>query len=1337
MSANGWSLGPAVLDLAGNHPIYDRFSTGQTSQVGSAVALANDALGNAYCLNGGTIYERVGNAWTPAGSARALASDAFGNVYCLSGTTIYERAGSGWATVGTASSLVGDGGMAVYCLTAGTIYERTGGTWTAVGSASALVSDLGGAVYSLAGGRIFQRAGTTWALVGFGSALSADPSSTVYCVAGATIYQHAGSSWAALPTVRPSDGSLWFLALPQVDSADDHPIYEVYGSQLNLAGAGTALAGGAGGNVFSLAGGSVYQRTASTWSTVGSGSALVADVYGNVYCQAGTTIFQRAGTTWVAVGSGLDLVGDGGGSVYSLSGQTIYQRSGPVWAVAGVASALAGDTLGNVYCLADGAIYQRVGGNWLLVGTGSALVQDEGGNVYCLAGGTVYQRVGGTWSAVGGGSALVADGADNVYCLAGDQVFQRVGGTWSIVGQASVLAGDGSGDVFSLAGGTVFQREGNSWSTLPSIRANDGTVWFLGTASAGGGGNHATYQFVNGHMQLTGFASALVGDALGNVYSLAGTTIYQRVGGSWVAIGSASVLVSDNVSVYCLAGGAVYERTGNGWSRVGTGSALVADSTGTLYAFAGTSFFQRTGPGWTAVPTVRAADGTLWFLATPPGTSPGWHAVYQFTAAGLSKGSTAATQLAVDPAGEVVILQGPYEYAYILASGLEIGGGAFSSTSGEQFVLDAQGQLYGLLNGTLTVSRDSGSNPQTLATGVSQMAADAAGEIVALQGPRQYLYFSGGVETSGTGSNDTFSLDSRGELYTLSGSILTVAATSHSTPQTVASGVQALTYRVDGGVSWLRSDGTVWQTSGGVPIQIGQGGIETANGEVWFLGLGTVAGTTDHLVYELSFNAPQARQGAFNRILAWEGTSVWVADANNNVFVDVPGSYGWASVDRVITRNGDIWFLGQSNTTNSGAKNLYHYTGQTLSQASAVSSLFSQIASTDGTDVWLLTPAGQLERWDGTQIVQDTTLTTQSGTIWTLGPEDNSMFADGTWTVWRYDGVQVTYMYEDADYLIGAQGDDVTIQLGDGSLLEWNGSEWIAPNLNQGGSQSFVNWESVLSQSQLPSNTPSLSWSTTIDVSQSQVANDIVNFLKGMAQGNEGDAGVNELSIDLATGNVTGSFWIRNHQSWGNSLPSWLDTAYDYTVTGNLVYNFYTNDFSGTTIDLGHGINRDAQALYEASQGDFTSLIADCTGFTQVSNYDDIQQSFANQYGAGNVYMASHNFVDWAGPETLVTWTAEAVASAGSSLAAVPAEVADHLSVESTGIAAWLSSRLQNASTEVADQITNALASQRNIDTPLFSVQWQTVQYRYVSDVLSSVETPPISHLGFVIILKV
>jgi hypothetical protein len=269
---------------------------------------------------------------------------------------------------------------------------------------------------------------------------------------------------------------------------------------------------------------------------------------------------------------------------------------------------------------------------------------------------------------------------------------------------------------------------------------------------------------------------------------------------------------------------------------------------------------------------------------------------------------------------------------------------------------------------------------------------------------------------------------------------------------------------------------------------------------------------------------------------------------------------------------------------------------------------------------------------------------------------------------------------------------------------------------------------------------PSIPTDGNIDLSQTSIAQKVVSKLYNLAQGNERSAGVDSLSVDLGSGDVSGTFWVRHRQVAQNPISSVIDgvtgwqtdVVYDDTMHGSFDYNVYSQQLTGT-LDLGHGVTLDLTDVEEALQGDVTNLLEDVAGIQRTSGYNDWIHSQPGQ----NIYYASQNFVDWAGPETVASWTAEAIATGGTSLASIPADVAAHLSAEASGIANWLSAKLGSAAADFANQVVNALASQQNISTPYFDIRWQKIDYTYASVLFPGLQTPPVSHLGFEIVLHV
>jgi len=270
---------------------------------------------------------------------------------------------------------------------------------------------------------------------------------------------------------------------------------------------------------------------------------------------------------------------------------------------------------------------------------------------------------------------------------------------------------------------------------------------------------------------------------------------------------------------------------------------------------------------------------------------------------------------------------------------------------------------------------------------------------------------------------------------------------------------------------------------------------------------------------------------------------------------------------------------------------------------------------------------------------------------------------------------------------------------------------------------------------------PGLSLVKMIDMANTGVARKIEDKLRSLAQGNEKSAEVTRITVDRATGDVTGGFKVRHRQVWKVWNPirrrneKWV--AYDLTQSGNFRFNIFSLDVRGS-LNLGRGIRVNLQDLKRLSEGDLTPLWSAATALQQRSNYDGRVADIRARHGAENVYVAPKSFVDWMGPSTLVRWGAEAVLSSGASLSTIPAEVANKVRAEALGIRNWLTARLRDGATveAITDRIVGALANRGNIEDSQFSIRWSKVDYWYESNVVAGIRSQRIEHGMYSIVLK-
>jgi hypothetical protein len=265
---------------------------------------------------------------------------------------------------------------------------------------------------------------------------------------------------------------------------------------------------------------------------------------------------------------------------------------------------------------------------------------------------------------------------------------------------------------------------------------------------------------------------------------------------------------------------------------------------------------------------------------------------------------------------------------------------------------------------------------------------------------------------------------------------------------------------------------------------------------------------------------------------------------------------------------------------------------------------------------------------------------------------------------------------------------------------------------------------------------PGLSLEKMVDMANTEVARKIEDKLRSLAQGNERSAQVARITVNRATGDVTGGFKVRHRQVW--KTPFGKVVAYDLTQSGNFTFNIFSLDVRGS-LNLGRGIRVNLADLKALSEGDLTPLWTAAVSARQRSNYDGRVADIRARHGAENVYVAPKSFVDWMGPSTLVRWGAEAVLSSGASLSTIPAEVANKVRAETLGITNWLRARVSNAATveAVAGRIIGALANRGNIEDPQFSIRWSKVDYWYESNVVAGIRSQRIEHGMYSIVLKI
>ena len=254
--------------------------------------------------------------------------------------------------------------------------------------------------------------------------------------------------------------------------------------------------------------------------------------------------------------------------------------------------------------------------------------------------------------------------------------------------------------------------------------------------------------------------------------------------------------------------------------------------------------------------------------------------------------------------------------------------------------------------------------------------------------------------------------------------------------------------------------------------------------------------------------------------------------------------------------------------------------------------------------------------------------------------------------------------------------------------------------------------------------------------------NAIGKFLGSVAQGNKGRGGVKSMTLNMNTGDIRGSIYVRHWHQW-----SYVDifgtrqyqTAYDWTWKGKFAFN-PKRATGHAVIDVGKGGKFNSKRIEQILGGDLSEILNmipnPVNSQKQFRNdYDHIRDSYYRNHGQPNVYFASKRFVDWASPERAGNWIQTGFASGGpAAVAQAMKEVKRESFREFSNLASWLSSRGVSDAKSVATQ----LLSGEKVGWPYMTVKWQTVGYYSRTFVAGRPVTPEIGvrHGAFVIIWK-
>ncbi len=382
-----------------------------------------------------------------------------------------------------------------------------------------------------------------------------------------TIWQHnGGTSWQPISggdvTTVTVDGAGHLFAL-----SNNGIVYRYPGSgtvwqpisgndvrQLVTAEKGSLFALSTNGIVYR------YPGSGGVWTPISGNDVrqLVVDGSGTPFALSSNGIVYRypgSGSVWTPV-SGNDvrqLAVDGSGTPYALSSNGVvyrYPGSGSTWqpVSSNDVQQIVVDAAGTLYSLsfANHTIWQHVSANvWTPICSPdvAAIAVDGAGILYSLsfANHTIWQHNGGaSWQPICSPDVadIATDWTGTLYSLSfvNDTVWRHLSANhWAPISGSDVtcLAADETGTLYAVGNnGTVYRypSSGTVWQPIGAnaITASDGSIWFLGTATVDGAGNHAIYRLSSGQFaQLPGSAARLtlngasvMGQASGGGFSL-------------------------------------------------------------------------------------------------------------------------------------------------------------------------------------------------------------------------------------------------------------------------------------------------------------------------------------------------------------------------------------------------------------------------------------------------------------------------------------------------------------------------------------------------------------------------------------------------------------------------------------------------------------------------------------------------------------------------------------------------------------------------------------------------------------------------------------------------
>jgi hypothetical protein len=676
-----------------------------------------------------------------------------------------------------------------------------------------------------------------------------------------------------------------------------------------------------------------------------------------------------------------------------------------------------------------------------------------------------------------------------------------------------------------------------------------------GKTYALGGGITGLFQ---GH-DAAGHRSAFITEN-GQLYE---STPGVNSGWTWIASPASNQVVEDQAfDVLYQTNGTLYETTGampsgntpmsvavaNGVKSVYQGrdssghDQAYALENGLLYQIVGNSLRPVAGPSGVTQVVINGQG--------QPYTLQANGVVYSIAGSTATQATVNATRIAVDPAGEIVVLHGSNAYDYLATSsgGLSVGSGGIAGP-GTTYSLDGRGRLYQLGGGVLSVMNNMNDTFHQVDTGVTRMAIDPAGEVVYLTGPSTYHYIGAQLGSSGSSTSSTYFIDAGGRLYQLGGGVLSVSTSMASGFQRVATGVTQAAIDPAGELVILQ--GThAYQYFGlnGLGTSGSNTGVQyvlDGSGRLFSLSKGTLT-----LSNSMSSGLQQMAAGVSQLTVNASGAVV-IFQANRNLWT-MPGNT-WSLIGKggILTSSGAVWYLG-TNADSAGNSIVSQYANgrvQTMGLPARA------IGMAEGT-FWAVNSGGSVFRLGGGSW-NPVAGATSGGNVWFLGTQ--GLDIEGNRAIYRFTGGQ----------LVGMNGSAIAFGSTNGNLWLMHKVSSGALTIESANGSSLQQIATVASRNDLVTlmvsmydtiHSPSLSLSYVEDVGKhwgetfyDATCGAIMNAMFGNVQP----------QLDKAYAAV------QNYQQqlaqWANQFGDWVNNLNDLVNLADTVWNAVINDLNSGT----------------------------------------------------------------------------------------------------------------------------------------------------------------------------